>query len=205
MKKHAIYRLLEPGTFEVRYVGRTSNGLKRIRAHFIPSVLNKDKFPIDRWCKKHLSMGVEPSWDIAEEFEPCDDIDKKLNEAEIRWVAHHKEQGCSLLNCTPGGEGTIGWKHTAEAREAMRRAWEERRNHPVPDMARKRMSEAGKKRWAREVPAWGKAVMCIEDNVTFPTRAHAARHYGTHTTAIGRECDGSTFLKRTLGKSFKYV
>jgi hypothetical protein len=142
---------------------------------------------------------------VVEEFEGREEIDTRLNKAEIKWIAFHKEKGCPLLNCTPGGEGTVGWKHRPETKEKLRQAWEERKQRPIPGLARQRMSESGKKRWARDVPRWSITVRCIEDDIVFPSAKHAASHYGTYNVAILRECRGNTFLKRTIGKSFEFI
>jgi hypothetical protein len=200
MVKYAIYRLLDPDTNEVRYVGRTSNGEKRVKAHFILSVLKQNKFPIDRWCAKLLRQGKKPTFDYAVTFEKSDNIDKVLNDAETKLIAEYRKAGFRLLNCTDGGEGLTGWKHSSKARKSMREAWKNR--EPPSQASRNRMSEAGKNRWKSETPKWSKRVRCRETGAEYPTAHAAAIEFGTYKTRILRACR----LGRAVGKfTFEFV
>jgi hypothetical protein len=68
-------------------------------------------------------------------------------DAERKWIAHFRQQGCDLLNRTDGGPGVPGWKPTPEQIENRRRFASYQRSPET----RARMSVAMK---ARGKPAW---------------------------------------------------
>jgi hypothetical protein len=115
MNKLIVYGLQGPDGL-VRYVGKSERGLKRAREHGKPGYMNRlARLPVVRWIKKLREAGSDYSVSVLEE---CDGP-AALAEAEIRWIAKFRQENNRLLNCTDGGEGTLGYRHTEETRARM--------------------------------------------------------------------------------------
>ncbi len=111
---YLIYGLRNPITQEIRYVGRSSSGLKRPGEHLRPHKL-KQKSHKSSWIKSLLKKNITPEIVILEEFESSN----PLNIAEQKWIVVFKEFGHRLTNPTNGGDGTHGWRHTEEAKRKI--------------------------------------------------------------------------------------
>lgn len=120
--QYIIYGLEDPNTKEIRYIGLSSSGLKRPRAHFCKSHLSR-KTHRSSWIKS--LNGVYPKIVILEESQNKDD----LPALEIKWIRTAKSSGWDLTNHTDGGEGTNSFKHTDESKrkmsEASKKMWKE--------------------------------------------------------------------------------
>lgn len=115
-----IYGLLDPRTKELRYVGKSKHGFSRLRAHILQAKHpTKPKHHIHRWINALLTDGIEPE---IVSLERCSSNDLEMRELERWYVLYHRGQGCDLTNETDGGDGSEGYKFTAESREKMRRA-----------------------------------------------------------------------------------
>lgn len=102
-----IYRLKDPITLEVRYVGKTVSSLeKRLGEHI--SYSKKGKTHRDNWIK---SLPDRP---IIELIEECDD--SIWEERERYWITYYKAR---LTNHTDGGEGMLGNIPSIETRQVM--------------------------------------------------------------------------------------
>lgn len=112
--KHLIYGLLDPRTNVLRYVGKSSQGLKRARTHFYPSVLKKDRTRCGNWVKSLISQGMVPIIQILEESSA-----EKSNLDERFWIASLRASGALLLNHTEGGEGTLGRPMSASVKKKL--------------------------------------------------------------------------------------
>jgi len=92
-----IYGLTDPETGGIRYVGKTSQGLKkRLQGHL------RDKTQCHRvsWIKSLRDKGLTPSIITIEEV-PNDD----WQSWEMYWIEVFREAGYSLVNSTSGGDG----------------------------------------------------------------------------------------------------
>lgn len=100
-----VYGLQDPITGFLRYVGKSSSGLKRPAQH-----LRDYKYPryakryVYKWIKSLIDKGFKPDIVILDE---CDSQDS-LNESEIFYISYLKAIGCPLTNAKPGGEGSVG-------------------------------------------------------------------------------------------------
>lgn len=92
MPRHLIYALVDSQTQEVRYVGRSSSGLARPKAHMYPCNLIEDSHKT-RWIKKNLGH-IEIK--VLEEVTSKD----LLDEREIYWIS----QFSNLTNTQAGGK-----------------------------------------------------------------------------------------------------
>jgi len=159
-----IYGLVDPRTLLVRYVGKTSSGMKRPLSHNEPSRLAARPCHRASWI---LSLRVEGlRYEIAV-LEVVDDP-HLLNDAECWWIAFGRACGWDLTNHTDGGEGTIGLKftdmHRARLREARKRTvfTPERRakvadamkRRGIPPLMKERASDSNRRRvWTPEMRA----------------------------------------------------
>lgn len=108
-----IYGLSEKGSSEIRYIGKSSWGLKRCNNYKYPSYRKRlSHLPVIRWLNKIFAAGSDYQIHILEETQPSQE---ELNLAEIRWIKKGRDEGWNLLNCTDGGDGTWGHRHTPEA------------------------------------------------------------------------------------------
>lgn len=107
-----IYALKDPGDASIRYVGFTSKSLKaRLTSHL------KDRNPSHRknWITSLKAKQQRPIIELV--------ADISLDEwglEERKWIKHFKDIGCELVNHTEGGEGILGFRHSAETREFLR-------------------------------------------------------------------------------------
>lgn len=192
---HSIYGLADPETGIVRYVGQTKNGLRRVKAHCIPSVLENPRTPIDRWCSKLVARNLEPQLCVLEEF---DDVPKELlDKAETKWIASLNTKVPNGLNLTDGGEGRPGYVHTAETKKKLCEAWEKRRQRPVAESTRKKCRD----HMLGNLPGNSRSVR-FDDSLVFPSAKQAARYLGVSSTQVGRLCNTS---KTIHGKSLVWV
>jgi hypothetical protein len=117
ISKHLVY-MLSYTTSDRIYIGKSSIGLERPRNHLLPSQRRgKEHYPLYQWIAAHHKHGDgDPAISVLEQ---CDSEDAVLA-AEIRWIAGAREAEFNLLNCTDGGEGVSGYKHTPEEVERIR-------------------------------------------------------------------------------------
>jgi hypothetical protein len=65
---YLIYALVDPRTKVIRYVGKSTSGLKRPKRHLQPWILEKEKQTRRvKWIKSLLSAGVTPEIEVLRE------------------------------------------------------------------------------------------------------------------------------------------
>lgn len=120
-KNNLIYALRDPETQEIRYVGKSTKGLARPRAHGRKYSLSIQSHK-NGWIKSLLAKGLDYEIVTLEE----NILIENLNDREKYWVAYYKEGGANLTNLTDGGEGTWGYVTSDDSKQKMaekRRAW----------------------------------------------------------------------------------
>jgi hypothetical protein len=91
-----IYRLLDPETSEVHYVGQTVGPIeKRLRSHILGAQREGDKKSL--WIQALASKGATP---IVQLIEECPD--EQANEREYHWIMHHYGINPNLTNGNVG-------------------------------------------------------------------------------------------------------
>ncbi len=113
MREYLIYGLVCPKAGCVRYVGKSSSGLKRPNAHrqvcFYKKEFDTHK---SRWIRSLLSEGLDYSVVILTRLNSS----QELNDAERYWIKYLGDSGCALTNGTLGGDGqSPGYTPSAEA------------------------------------------------------------------------------------------
>lgn len=110
-----IYALTEPDSGIVRYIGKSSSGLRRPRQHAAASSLRVDDHRA-RWIRQLIAAGRAYGIRVLEVCDRADD----LFDAERAWIARGRGQGWPLTNILDGGGiGATGWKPSPEARAKM--------------------------------------------------------------------------------------
>ena len=170
MKETIIYGLIDPRTSELRYVGKTTQGMtKRLKEHRYDAVIRNSSMYSSKWLRTIYENGLKPMIEIFEIVLANGD----WVEAEKRWIAHWRMSGARLTNLTDGGEGlaglkrsqhvidavrvaNLGSKKSEEAKIKMRAAWTPKRRAAMSalkrgikysDIVRRRMSDSAKKRF----------------------------------------------------------
>lgn len=93
----------------IRYVGKSTTGMKRPKTHLMSSALTRKKGGrLTAWLQAHANIGVKPEIEILEIVEHADD----LSEAEIYWIGLMLLAGANLKNLTRGGDGAPGRVYT---------------------------------------------------------------------------------------------
>lgn len=102
-----VYALRDPRTGAIRYVGKT---VVIPRDRFLRHVRDALSYGVDthvaRWIR---TLDTEPVFSILEQ---CSIED--VAEAECRWIAKAREEGCRLTNLTDGGDGVPGYRASPE-------------------------------------------------------------------------------------------
>jgi DNA-binding CsgD family transcriptional regulator len=96
-----IYGLIDPRDKQLRYVGKSCDGLRRPRQHAYSYFLKNEKGHKTNWIKGLVKEGLRPEIWVIEEFADRD----LLIDAEVFWIAYFKFIGCRLTNLSKGGEG----------------------------------------------------------------------------------------------------
>ena len=100
MKTVKIYKLVDPTSLEVRYVGKTEKTLKhRLSMHITTSIKNKNKTHKEAWITGLSFIGLRPLIELIEEVNFED-----WQEKEIYWITQFE----NLTNTCSGGIGGTG-------------------------------------------------------------------------------------------------
>jgi hypothetical protein len=189
-----VYGLVDPRTEQVRYVGRSSSGIRRPRRHTAPSEL-RGKSHKKNWLRQLLAEGFQPRVVVIESL----GSPEELSARERYWIRWFRDAGAPLTNTTAGGEGSLGAKPSIETRQKMsealkRRDPEVRRQAALKIFGRKRSAESraqmrlGQKR-RREAPDY------------VPPRL--GREFPSATLRRLSELKGGrSFVEKTTGQSF---
>ncbi len=130
--KYLIYGLTDPRTEQVRYIGKSTIGMRRPREH---GRKGRSNAKCKNWLKSLHAKGLKFGIVV---LEVCEN-EESLNPAECRWIAYGRAENWELTNMTNGGEGTTGHIKSKETREALSRAAKSRQADPeVRENARKK-------------------------------------------------------------------
>lgn len=113
MNNSFIYMIKDPRFKSVRYVGQTSVGEARFKAHMKPSSL-KRKLRVANWLKSLVSENVMPTFEIIERCE-----EYELDDLEIFYIEYFRSLGCDLVNHSTGGHGTRGIELSKETKDKI--------------------------------------------------------------------------------------
>lgn len=131
-----VYELRDPRDLECkpRYIGITSRSLeKRLNQHLLMDTSDYR----GNWITSLKKCNIIPTIHLIEEVVGW----KNACEVEKYWIREFREQGYNLTNSTKGGDGTLGYSHTKEAKNRIRNS---RLNTHIPDEIRLKISKANK-------------------------------------------------------------
>jgi group I intron endonuclease len=111
-EQYLIYGLVDPRTSELRYVGKSCQGIYRAQSHTIPSILKKHSGWCGNWLRQLVTEGFYPEILTFEELPNAEETAL----AEQFFISYFRSLGCRLTNLTDGGEGTPGYRHTEKTR-----------------------------------------------------------------------------------------
>ncbi len=114
-EKYLIYGLKDPTTGSIRYVGKSSTGLKRPTVHRCRCRDPKNKSHLANWVRGLEAIGLTYEIVILEVLPD----NTAFREAEPKWITKLRNEGHDLTNATAGGEGIVGYRHTDETRKKM--------------------------------------------------------------------------------------
>lgn len=112
--KNLIYGLQDPETNEIRYIGKSTKGLKRPHEHKNEYSLKHSSHK-NNWIKSLFAKNLMYGIVVLEEGINADQLDTR----EIHWIAHYKSTGAFLTNGTDGGEGALGREVSEQTRKLM--------------------------------------------------------------------------------------
>lgn len=112
---YKVYTLTDPLTLKVRYVGITKDTLAGRRSKHLTNARSGKHNHRTHWIRSLLQNNLKP---IIEELDRADSYEELLT-LEVYWISQFKTWGFSLVNATEGGEGSVGYKHTREARDKI--------------------------------------------------------------------------------------
>lgn len=92
-----IYGLVDPRTFQVRYIGKSVRPEERLKRHLREASYTADT-PKLNWLRELASHGLQPILHTLETVS----IDE-WEHAEKEWIAHYRACGAELTNVADGG------------------------------------------------------------------------------------------------------
>jgi len=105
-----IYKLIDPRTNEIRYVGKTKKSLtKRLYEHLTKRNLTP-KTHKNHWIKQLLNEKLKPKIELIEITDQNNWIER-----EIFHIKKLRSEGTYLTNLTDGGDGALGSKQSKES------------------------------------------------------------------------------------------
>lgn len=93
-----IYALVDPRTSGIRYIGKADDPERRLRQHVDQS--KRGKYHRACWIRTLLSSGLLPVIQIVDEV-----LQTEWQSVEAAYIEYFINDGCDLVNGTPGGEG----------------------------------------------------------------------------------------------------
>lgn len=138
--KYTIYKLIDPTSNEIRYVGLTFNDLKqRLKSH----CSEKSSSHKSNWIKRLKSIGLKP---IIESIEQDISSYDEVCNREIYWIDKLKSDGHPLTNMASGGNKNK--KMSDETRKLMSESSKNRNIKTyLSDETKKNLSEKSKKKF----------------------------------------------------------
>ena len=134
--KFLIYGLRDPETKIIRYVGKSTSGLKRPKQHLCASHRRTQVHTHRvRWVNSVFARGLVPEIVVLQYYQDP----QQLDEMEKQAIAHFRSLGFDLVNCTDGGEGTLGRVQTPEAKRKISEALKGKPGHPHTQEYKDRM------------------------------------------------------------------
>lgn len=113
---YGIYVLVDPTTFEIRYVGKSHFlDRQRFRQHLRTARKQEAKYHSARWIRTLLAQNLIPQF---EWIDWCSSAEEAC-EVERLWIAYYRNLGVRLTNITAGGGGLLHVRFSEETRKRI--------------------------------------------------------------------------------------
>lgn len=174
---YKIYKLIDPLTKEIKYIGRTKQGiLKRLNKHIKES--SKLKTHKDKWINYLSKLNLKPLIEIIKDDIPSIE---EADENEIYYIQFFKKNNCKLTNSTLGGGGAKGFKHSSEVIEFLKTL-----SHSHSNETKKNLSIIKTEFYKQKLSKTDNEIFeFILKNKQFSNR-EIAKHFNTNPMRIGR-------------------
>jgi len=172
-KQTFVYGLCDPDTNELRYIGLTSCGIRRIKNHYNDSLLEYKHSAIKKWVK-HLRLQNKVFNVIYIEYFDKDGL--HVDEAEVFWIQYFRSIGARLLNHEKGGRVRGNLHHYKDSKAKALKGRKKTKTH----------SDNIKKGQVRE---YGLKIKDDRGN-TFNSLQEAADFYNTYKSNIQKTIYG---------------
>lgn len=205
-----IYGLIDPRNGELKYIGKTTQGIERFRQHAHSPKLgrNEKNYRKINWIKKLNKLNLK--FQVIY-LEYC--LESELDESEIFYIAYFKSIGCKLLNHGEGGEVTYRPKYTEEDKKQIsirtKLAWQNpeiRQKYIDSHQGRpgnnkgKKFSEQARQNIKESIT---NRISIIDSNgVIYKSMLDASKQTG-HTRNYIRKCLETPDAKRIIKLNFK--
>ena len=110
-----VYGLSSSEDGEIRYIGQTTQTLKKRLDSHVHHPKRTDYLYVCRWIKTVRDAGFSVQCTLLED-------NAVWNESERSWIAKFKESGARLTNATDGGDGILGRVVSQETRDKISKA-----------------------------------------------------------------------------------
>jgi len=143
--KYTIYKLIDPISNDIRYIGLTFNTLKQRLGSHMGDIGKTHKC---NWVRKLKSQGLKP---IIESVEQNISSYEECCLREIYYIDYYKKIGCNLTNSSSGGG--INCKMSDETKKKMSNSQKERYKTfklVLTEETKKVLSEKSKERFQKE-------------------------------------------------------
>jgi hypothetical protein len=201
---HFIYGLTDPRTEEVRYIGKTSVGMRRPRRHVHKASRGSSLTHKEAWIKGLMDEGLTFGVLVLRVSTPG-----SLSADERELIEDFRKTGARLTNLTDGGEGISGHRHSLESRARMSRAGLGRKKSPdhvekiaASHRGRKRPASVGRKISAAKCGKGTRSIIS-SDGTVYPSIKEAASALGVRPPNISAVLSGSRPSLR--GLTFRYA
>lgn len=149
LSTHIVYGYADPRDGALRYVGKSSTGLTRLKQ------FGSHGHRCGNWIKKLATQGLRPKILVLDALSP-DASAEDLNGAEVYAIRKYRRLGCDLTNLTDGGDGPMRGRkfsdeHKAKIAAANRVSMKGNQNfagkrHSPETIAKMRAAKLGKPR-----------------------------------------------------------
>lgn len=197
-----IYCLIDPTNFEIRYVGKSTSGLKR------PN--EKHTHYCGNWINFLKNKKLKPIVKIIQVFN-----DKKyLNEAEKYWIKYFRDLKCPLTNIASGGQGSslsgslhpnFGKPLKESTKKLLSKKLSGKNNPFYGKIHSKQFKDKyfnGKSNHMYQkfglLSPVSKPILCIDDNKYFESITSAAKYYSIDISNLRKHLKGKN-------KRFKFI
>ena len=187
MAAFTTYALFDPVTGEMRYVGKTAQGVAvRMNEHRSCARMGK-RTHLYCWIRSLAKSGYEPRCEVLGTYQ----TEREMNEAEVSLIAEYRGMA-RLVNHVGGGEGVSGWRHSNETRARISAAIRARPRKPLTDEQRRRVSASR-----------GGKVLKDELGRVYQSASEAAIRLGINSGGVSRAARRPGY--KVGGHSFSYV